>query len=107
MLTGALVALIPAVLLAFAVRVCDPFPSEAVLRLKLQLLVPEAVEKLPPSTETCTEARANVSDAVPVTLIVPETAAPFNGAVIAAAGVEVSTLMLKVLDAEFPAASFT
>jgi hypothetical protein len=54
---------------------------ELVLREKDQLEVPEALEKLPLSTETCTEVIATLSEAVPVTLRVPETVAPLAGEV--------------------------
>jgi hypothetical protein len=80
---------------------------EFVLRLKVQLLVPAALKKLPLSTETCTEFSGTVSEAVPATLIVPETVDPLTGAVIATVGFGVPMLMLNVPDEECPAASLT
>ena len=83
---GELLAETPAASVTLAVNVCEPFASEAVLRLKDQLLVPDALEKLPPSTATCTAVRATESEAVPETLIVPETVEPLAGEVIATVG---------------------
>ena len=59
---------------------------EVVLRLKDQLLVPEAAEKLPLSTSTATELRPTESKAVPETIVVPETVAPLAGEEMATAG---------------------
>jgi hypothetical protein len=49
---GLLVSVLPELSVALAVSVCVPLLSDAVFRLKLQLLVPEALEKLPSSTES-------------------------------------------------------
>ena len=56
------------------------------LRLKDQLEVPEATEKVPLSTCTATELRPTESEAVPETVVVPETAAPLAGEEMAAEG---------------------
>src|ERR1700758_2441549 len=48
-----------------------------------------------------------VSEAVPVTLTVPETVAPFAGEVMVTEAAGFTTLMLKLLDALCAAASFT
>ena len=93
--------------MAFAEREWAPLEREAVLRLKVQLLVPEALEKLPPSTATCTELMLTESEAVPEMLMEPETVAPLTGEVMATEGAGVATLMLKFLEADCAAASFT
>ena len=76
----------PEVSVALAVIVCAALEREVVLRLKDQLEVPEAVEKAPPSTCTATELRATESEAVPETVMVPETVASLAGEEIAAEG---------------------
>ena len=81
---------------ARAVRVCGALESEVVLRLKDQLVVPEAVEKLPLSTCTATELRATASEAVPETVMVPETVAPLAGEEIATTGAEPAGLTVSV-----------
>ena len=65
---------------------------EVVLRLKDQLLVPEAVEKLPLSTCTATELRATESEAVPETVTVPETVAPLAEEEMVTEGLEVTAV---------------
>src|SRR5258708_12483129 len=76
-----LVAVLPVLSVALAIRVWVALLRDAVSRLKVQLLVPEALEKFPLSTETCTEETATLSEAVPETMVTPETVAPFVGAV--------------------------
>jgi hypothetical protein len=60
------------------------------------LEVPEAVEKAPPSTCTATELRATESEAVPETVMVPETVAPLAGEEMATTGVEEAGLTVSV-----------
>jgi hypothetical protein len=69
----------PAASVALAVREWEPLASEPVFKLKDQLEVPEALEKEPPSTESCTELRVTESEAVPETAMVPETVEPLEG----------------------------
>jgi len=107
MLTGELVAETPARSMVFAVSVCAPFESEAVFKLYDQLVVPDAFEYAPLSTESCTELTATVSEAVPVTLTVPETVAPFAGDVIETESTGLTTLIEKLLEAVCAAESFT
>ena len=54
------------------------------LRLKDQLEVPDASEKAPLSTCTATELSPTESEAVPETVVVPETVAPLAGEEMAA-----------------------
>ena len=107
-LTTELVADNPAESLTLAERVCDPLEKELVLREKDQLVVPEALAKAPPSTETCTEVMVRPSEATPETVVVPETVAPFAGLLIdTVGGAAVTTLMLRLAEAEALAASLT
>ena len=69
--------------------------------------MPEALEYAPESTESCTDESDTVSEAVPETLIVPETVAPFAGELMATEATGLTTLMLKLLEAVCAAASFT
>lgn len=49
------------------------------LTLALHELVPAAVVQVPPSTETCTEASPELSDALPAAVMVPESVEPAAG----------------------------
>jgi hypothetical protein len=83
---------------------------ELVFREKDQEEVPTAEKKLPPSTATCTERRATVSEALPEMEAVPERVAPLAGEVILTEGAGVTgveMLMLRLAEAEWPAESFT
>src|SRR6266540_4001379 len=62
-----------------------PFESEAVLTLKDHVLVP-AGEKLLPSTRAWTVASRTLSEAVPETIVLPDTVVPDVGSVIATVG---------------------
>ena len=94
--------------LTLADRVCGPLERELVLREKDQLEVPEALAKVPPSTESWTEVMARPSEATPETVVVPETVAPFAGLLMETAGAAaVTTLMLRLAEAEALAASLT
>src|SRR2546429_9878634 len=106
MLTRELVAELPEESFTFAVSVCAPLERELVLREKDQLEVPEALAKVPPSTESWTEVMARPSEATPETVVVPETVAPFAGQLMETAGAAaVTTLMLRLAEAEAPEAS--
>src|SRR5438034_618913 len=71
-------------------------------------MVPEAFEKAPPSTESCTEVMGRPSEATPETVVVPETVAPFAGLLIdTVGGAAVTTLILRLAEAEALAASLT
>ena len=108
MLTRELVAELPEESFTFAVSVCAPLERELVLREKDQLEVPEALAKAPPSTESWTEVMARPSEATPETVVVPETVAPFAGLLIETEGAAaVTTLMLRLAEAEALAASLT
>ncbi|OLB34027.1 MAG: hypothetical protein AUH11_19635 [Acidobacteria bacterium 13_2_20CM_57_17] len=108
MLTGELVAELPEESFTFAVSVCAPLERELVLREKDQLVVPEAFEKAPPSTESCTEVMGRPSEATPETVVVPERVAPLAGLLIdTVGGAAVTTLILRLAEAEALAASLT
>lgn len=79
-------AVVPRVSVARAVSVCAALEREVVSRLKDQLVVPEAREKVPPSTRTWTELTPRGSEATPETVIVPETVAPLVGEEMATVG---------------------
>jgi hypothetical protein len=79
-------AVTPELSVALAVSVWLALLKDAVSRLKLQLSVPEALEKPPLSTATWTEDIERLLEAVPDTVIVPDTVAPLAGAVIDTAG---------------------
>ena len=99
----------PELSVALAVSVWVALLKDAVSRLKLQLLVPEALEKLPPSTDTWTEEIERLLEAVPDTVIMPDTVAPFAGAVIDTTGGATALLTVTVSPALVvltPAVSF-
>jgi hypothetical protein len=81
---------------------------ELELRLKDQLEVPEALAKVPPSTDTWTELMVRPSEATPETTTVPETVEPLAGLLIdTVGGAAVTTLMLRFAEADALALSFT
>ena len=99
----------PELSVALAVSVWVALLKDAVSRLKLQLVVPEALEKLPLSTATCTEEIERLLEAVPDTVIVPDTVAPPAGAVIETTGGATALLTVTVspvLVVLIPAVSF-
>jgi hypothetical protein len=106
-----LVAVLPELSVALAIRVWVALLRDAVSRLKVQLLVPEALEKFPLSTETWTEETATLSEAVPETMVTPETVAAFVGALMETVGGVVSavefTVSVAALLVMLPAALFT
>src|SRR5580700_8228874 len=91
--TTELVALLPAVSMATAVRECLPLVSVPVLRdAEYGTLVLRA-PKFEPSTWNCTLAIATLSEALAVTVMVPETVAPEAGEVMETLGGVVSVLL--------------
>jgi hypothetical protein len=99
----------PELSVAFAVSVWLALLKDAVSRLKLQLLVPEALEKLPPSTDTWTEEIERLLEADPDTVIVPDTVVPFAGVLIETTGGATALLTVTVSPALVvlvPAVSF-
>lgn len=106
--TGELVALEPAESVTVAVIVCAPFERDEVLREKDQLLVPLAAEGEPLSTATWTEEMLTLSEALPETVIVPETVAPPAGDEMEMAGDgDEEILTPKFAEAELFVESFT
>src|SRR5688572_12866084 len=75
---------------------CSPLPSARVLSVVDQLVVPEALIQLPPSTRTCTLARPLVaSEAVPARVTLPLYQLSAAGEVMRATGATVSILKLN------------
>ncbi len=108
MSTRELVAELPAESLTLAAREWVPSERELVLRLVDQEVVPDALRKVPPSTETCTELIVKTSEATPETETVPETVEPLAGLVMETeGGAGVTTLMLRLAEADVPVLSFT
>ena len=106
--TRELVAELPAESLTLAEREWVPSERELVLRLTDQLVVPEAFTKAPPSTDSCTELIVKPSEATPETEIVPETVELLAGLEMETEGAAaVTTLMLRLAEAEVPALSLT
>ena len=109
--TPALVVAFPAASLAIARTVCDPLLAVEVFQ---EYAYGEVVSRLPalaPSSWNCTLATPTLSEAVAVTLTVPDTVAPLAGAVIDTVGAVVSVVLLTVtvtlaLVVELPAPSF-
>src|SRR5215212_4378139 len=74
---------------AFEINVCAPFAAPAVFQLHEYGAV-VAVDCSAPSRRNSTFVTPTLSDALAVTFAVPETVAPFAGAVIAVVGAVVS-----------------
>jgi hypothetical protein len=79
-------AVLPALSVVFATREWEPFDKEAVSRLNVQLLVPIAIAKLAPSTDSWTKEIDRLLEAVPDTVTIPDTVDPFAGDVIVTTG---------------------
>ena len=108
MSTRELVAELPAESLTLAEREWVPLERELELRLMDQEVVPEALRKAPPSMESCTELIVKPSEATPETETVPETVAPLAGLLMDTVGAAgVTTLMLRLAEADVPVLSFT
>src|SRR5437879_12788964 len=97
MFTGELVAELPAELLTLADRVCDPLEKEVVLREKDRLVVPEALAKAPPSTESWTEVMARPSEAAPAAVVVPDRVARLLGLLMETVGAAAVAWLLSGL----------
>jgi len=108
--TAAEVVVFPAASLALAVRVWEPFVACAVFQLVLYGLVLSVAMTLP-SMRKSTEATPTLSEAEAEMVLVPETVAPFDGAVRDTVGGVVSgaallTVTVTPVDVVvFPAAS--
>src|SRR5712664_4186468 len=106
--TGAEVVRLPAASRATAVRVCEPLLAEVVFQETEQ---GAAVTSTPltPSSWNCTPATPTLSEALALTVIVPETLAPEAGEVMLTVGAVASklTLLSVLVEAVFglPAAS--
>ena len=83
--TGAEVVLLPALSRATAVRVCEPLLAVVVSHGTEYGAVVSSALKVP-SKKNCTSATPLLSDALAVTLIVPETVAPEAGEVMLTVG---------------------
>jgi hypothetical protein len=109
--TAALVVLFPAPSFAMALNTCDPLLAFVVSHGYVKGDARTAAPTLAPSSWNCTLATLTLSVAFADTATVPETLAPFVGAVIATTGGVVSLVVLftvtvtLVLVALFPAPS--
>src|SRR6266545_4752739 len=88
--TALLVAVLPAASRATAVRVWEPSPAMVVFQETLYGLAVSSTPRLAPSSLNCTPATPTLSDALALTAIVPRTAAPEAGEVMATVGGVVS-----------------
>jgi hypothetical protein len=102
--TAALVALFPEVSVATAVRLCLPLAKVFVFKDCEYGATVLAAPTLAPSTWNCTLATATLSDAVAVTVMVPETLAPATGELIETVGGVVSDAgwLLELTSPEHP-----
>src|SRR6266705_770178 len=107
--TGAEVVRLPAVSCATAVMVCEPLLAPVVFQAIEYGGVVTAAPALRPSSWNCTPATPTLSEALAVTLIVPETVAPEAGELMLTVGPVASklTLLSVLVEAVFglPAAS--
>jgi hypothetical protein len=89
--TGAETGLtLPAASRATAVRVCEPLLAEVVFQDTEYGAAVSSAPRLEPSSLNCTPTTPTLSEALAVTLVVPETVAPEAGAVILTVGGVVS-----------------
>ncbi len=96
--TALLVVVLPAASRATAVRVWEPLLVPAVFQETLYGLAVSSAPRFAPSSWNWTPATPTLSDALALTVIVPLTAAPLAGDVIATVGGVVSaTLNVTVL----------
>src|SRR6202023_3145933 len=79
--TAAAVAVLPAASRATAVNVCEPLLTVVVFHETEYGAVVCSTPKLAPSRRNCTPATPTLSEALVLTVTVPETVAPFAGAV--------------------------
>src|SRR5438128_1489585 len=92
--TGADVLRLPTVSCAMAVRVCAPLLAPVVFQAIEYGGVVTAAPALTPSSRNCTPATPVLSEALAVTLIVPETLAPEAGELMLTVGPVASKLTL-------------
>src|SRR6202035_2667952 len=106
--TAAAVAVLPAASRATAVSVCEPLLALVVFHETEYGAVVCSTPKLAPSRRNCTPATPTLSDALALTVTVPETVAPFAGAAMLIVGGVVSfetVTVTAVAVAVLPAAS--
>src|SRR5205807_2249614 len=105
-LTAAEVTVLPAASRAVAVNVCDPSATPAVFHATAYGADVFSAPSGAPSTKNCTPATPMLSAALALTVIVPLTAVPADGAVMAAVGGVLSTVTLTAAEESVvPAAS--
>src|ERR1051326_1081198 len=106
--TAADVVVLPAASRATAVSVCDALLAAVVSHEVAYGAVAASAPRFAPSSLNWTPTTFTLSDAVAVTVVVPETVAPFAGAVTATDGGVLSLEIVTVTGAavvRFPAAS--
>ena len=103
MITGTIADTVwfPAASLATAERLHDPFGRDVVSQKVTYGVVVISGPRLTPFTLNCTPAIATLSNAEAETVVIPETVAPADGALMDTIGDVVST-HVKIPDAEGP-----
>src|SRR5260221_10449981 len=100
---------LPAASRATAVNVCVPFPTVVVFHDTEYGELVSSTPRLLPSTRNCTPATPTLSDAVALTVVVPDTVAPFAGELMLTLGAVVSVFDTVTVTADdvfrLPAAS--
>ena len=100
---------LPAASRATAVNVCAPFPTVVVFQETEYGEDVSSAPRFDPSTRNCTPATPTLSDAVALTVIVPDTLAPFAGELMLTLGTVVSAFDTVTVTADevrrLPAAS--
>src|SRR5882724_1128295 len=100
---------LPAASRAIAVSVCEPFPTVAVFHDTEYGVDVSSDPRFDPSTRNCTPATPTLSDAVALTVVVPDTVAPFPGELMLTLGAVVSAFDTVTVTADevlrLPAAS--
>jgi len=100
---------LPAASRATAVNVCEPFPTVVVFHDAEYGVLVSSAPRLLPSTRNCTPATPTLSLAVALTVVVPDTVAPFAGELMLTVGAVVSVFdtVTEIADevVRFPAAS--
>src|SRR6266705_317473 len=101
------VARLPAASRATAVRICEPLATAVVFQDTEYGAAVSSAPSAAPSNRNCTPATPTLSEASALTLIVPDTVAPFAGAVIDTVGgvVSLNTVTATLAEARLPAAS--
>src|SRR5205807_7404316 len=99
-LTAAEVTVLPAASRAVAVNVCDPSATPAVFHATAYGADVFSAPSGAPSPKNCTPATPMLSAALALTVIVPVTAVPADGAVMATVGGVLSTVTLTAAGVE-------